>query len=84
MDRWRGYNIDFNKLAKIAVYCGLEQVDPPHFEHRAGLTTDQFEAGMRPPPLILPCAIMDERAKANQKLTLKDLENNNCGLPKFL
>ncbi len=83
VDRWRGYDIDFDKLAKIGTYCGLEQVDPPHFEHRAGLTTDQFTAGMRPPLLTLPCAIMDERAKANRNLTLKDLKDNNCGLPKF-
>ncbi len=83
VDRYRGYNIDFDKLAKIGTYCGLEQVDPPHFEHRAGLTTDQFEAGMRPPPLTLPCAIMDERAKANQPLTLQDLKDNNCGVPQF-
>ncbi len=83
VDRYRGYNIDFDKLAKIGTYCGLEQVDPPHFEHRAGLTTDQFEAGMRPPPLTLPCAIMDQRAKANQLLTLQNLKDNNCGTPQF-
>ena len=81
VDRWRGYNIDFDKLAKIGSYCGLEQVDPPHFEHRAGLTTADFAAGKRPPPLTLPCAIMDGRYKANQPLTLKDLQS--CGTPKF-
>ena len=81
VDRWRGYNIDFDKLAKIGAYCGLEQVDPPHFEHRAGLTTAQFGDGLRPSPLTLPCALMDERAKANQSLTMKDL--NSCGAPKF-
>lgn len=81
VDRLRGYNIDFDKLAKIGAYCGLEQVDPPHFEHRAGLTTDDFAAGKRPPPLTLPCPVMDERAKANQTLTLKDLQS--CGAPKF-
>ena len=83
VDRWRGYNIDFDKLAKIGTYCGLEQVDPPHFEHRAGLTTDQFAQGMRPPPLTLPCQVMDDKAKAGQPLTLQDLKNNNCGLPQF-
>jgi hypothetical protein len=83
VDRWRGYDIDFDKLAKIGKYCGLEQVDPPHFEHRAGLTTGQFEAGKRPPPLTLPCAVMDERAKTSQTLTLADLKNNNCGTPEF-
>ena len=83
VDRWRGYNIDFDKLAKIGSYCGLEQVDPPHFEYRDGLTTHQLEAGIRPSPFVLPCAIMAERAKAHQKLTLNDLKNNNCGLPKF-
>ena len=83
VDRWRGYNIDFDKLAKIGAYCGLEQVDPPHFEYRDGLTTHQLEAGMRPSPFVLPCGIMAERAKAHQKLTLEDLKNNNCRLPKF-
>lgn len=83
VDRWRGYDIDWKKLAKIGAFCGLEQVDDPHFEHRGGLTTAEFGAGMRPLPLTLPCKIMDERAKANQRLTLKDLEDNNCGLPKF-
>jgi hypothetical protein len=83
VDRWRGYNIDFDRLAKVGTYCGLEQVDPPHFEHRAGITTDQFETGMRPPLLTLPCAIMDERTKASQSLTLNDLKNNNCGTPKI-
>ena len=81
VDRLRGYDIDFDKLAKIGAYCGLEQVDPPHFEHRAGLSTADFEAGKRPPPLVLPCPIMDERYKANQPLTLKDLQS--CGAPKF-
>ncbi|MDR3642851.1 MAG: M15 family metallopeptidase [Candidatus Doudnabacteria bacterium] len=81
VDRLRGYNIDFDKLAKIGIYCGLEQVDPPHFEHRAGLSTADFEAGKRPPPLTLPCTVMDERYKANQSLTLKDLQA--CGVPKF-
>ena len=76
-----GTNINFDKLAKIGTYCGLEQVDPPHFEHRAGLTTADFGTGKRPPPLTLPCPIMDERAKANESLTLADLKN--CGAPKF-
>jgi len=82
VDRWRGYDINFDKLAKIGEYCGLEQVDPPHFEHRAGLTTAEFGEGKRPSSLVLPCAIMSERASASQPLTLKDLKN--CGsLPKF-
>jgi hypothetical protein len=80
-DRWRGYNINWKRLGQIAAFCGLEQVDDPHFEHRSGLTTDQFATGMRPAPLTLPCALMDERAQANQPLTLKDLKN--CGAPKF-
>lgn len=81
VDRWRGYNIDFDKLAKIGTYCRLEQVDPPHFEHRSGLTIADFADGKRPPFLALPCPVMDERYKANQPLTLKDLQN--CGAPKF-
>jgi hypothetical protein len=81
VDRWRGYDIDWKKLGKIGAFCGLEQVDDSHFEHRSGLTTAQFEAGIRPSLLTLPCALMDERAKANQPLTLKDLKD--CGAPKF-
>ena len=81
VDRWRGYDIDFDKLAKIGTYCGLTQVDPPHFEWRGGLTTAQFEAGMRPPPLTLPCAVMAERASASDPLTLGDLKA--CGAPTF-
>ena len=81
VDRWRGYDIDWKKLGKIAAFCGLEQVDDPHFEYRAGLTTADFAAGMRPPPLTLPCAIMDERAKSNQPLILDDLKS--CNAPKF-
>ena len=84
VDRYRGYDIDWQKLVKISAYCGLEsggEGDLPHFEERAGLTTADFAAGMRPPQLNLPCAIMDERAKANQSLTLDDLKN--CNAPKF-
>jgi len=81
VDRWRGYNIDWKKLGKIGAFCGLEQVDDPHFEHRAGVATLNFAAGMRPPPLKLPCAVMDQRAQAGQTLTLKDLQS--CNAPKF-
>lgn len=81
VDRWRGYYINWARLGKIGSYCGLEQVDNPHFEHRNGLTTDQFAAGMKPSLLELPCALMDERAKTNQALTLQDLES--CGAPNF-
>ena len=34
-----------------------------------------------PPPLALPCAIMNERVKLNQQLTSEDLKN--CNAPKF-
>ena len=81
VDRWRGYYINWARLGEIGVYCGLEQVDDPHFEHRRGLTTNQFVAGIRPMPLTLPCAIMDERAKAKQLLTPQDLKD--CGVPDF-
>jgi len=84
VDRWREYDINWEKLAKIGAYCGLEpgdEGDISHFEHRNGLTTADFAAGKRPAPLTLPCAIMDERAKAGQPLTLKDLQN--CSAPKF-
>ena len=84
VDRYKGYDIDWQKLIKIGAYCGLEsggEGDLPHFEERAGLTTADFAAGMRPPQLGLPCAIMDERAKANQPLTLDDLKS--CNAPEF-
>ncbi len=84
VDRWNEYNINWEKLAKIGTYCGLEPGDDgdvSHFEHRDGLTTADFIAGKRPASLALPCVIMDERAKANEPLTLKDLQN--CGAPKF-
>ncbi len=84
VDKRRGYNIDWQKLIAIGAYCGLGNGgvgDYPHFEYRGGLTTNDFMAGKRPPPLTLPCAIMDMRAKANQPLTPKDLQG--CGTPQF-
>lgn len=84
VDRWKEYDINFEKLGKIGEYCGLEQGedgDLAHIDHRNGLTRDEFIEGLRPLALTLPCAIMSERADANQKLTLKDLQN--CGAPKF-
>jgi peptidoglycan L-alanyl-D-glutamate endopeptidase CwlK len=84
VDRWRGYDIDFDKLGKIAEYCGLESGDEgdlAHFEHRNGLTTDQFLDGFRPKDLILPCTVMDEKFKASQSLSLEDLRS--CDAPKF-
>jgi len=83
-DRTAGYNLNWNKLIKIAAYCSLESGgvgDLPHFEYRGGLTTDQFLAGMRPPPLTLPCPVMAQRSATGTPLTLKDL--NACGAPKF-
>lgn len=82
VDRWRGYYVNWKRLAKIGEFCGLSQVDDAHFEYRGGLVTDQFASGMRPSsPLALPCAVMNERAKANQKLTLQDLQV--CGVSSF-
>lgn len=84
VDRWKGYDIDWEKIGKVAEYCGLEHGDEgdiSHFEIRDGLTTARFAAGRRPLVRILPCAIMDERMNSNQKLTLKDLQN--CDAPKF-
>jgi peptidoglycan L-alanyl-D-glutamate endopeptidase CwlK len=83
-DVYRGYNINWTRLVKIGAFCSLESSgvgDLPHFEERAGLTTDQFAAGMRPPPLTLPCAIMDNRTATSSRLTLKELKA--CGAPKF-
>jgi len=84
VDRWREYDIDWEKLAKIGDYCGLEPSDEgdiSHFEHRGGFATADFAVGKRPAPLVLPCVLMDERVKAGEPLTLKDLQN--CGAPKF-
>jgi peptidoglycan L-alanyl-D-glutamate endopeptidase CwlK len=83
-DRTAGYNLNWTKLVKIASYCSLESGgvgDLPHFEYRGGLTTDQFAAGMRPPPLKLPCAIMENRTATSAPLTLKNL--SACGAPKL-
>jgi hypothetical protein len=84
VDRFRGFDIDWEKLGRIGAYCGLEQGDDgdlPHFEHRAGLTTDQFRQGLRPPHLTLPCEIMSTRFASNEPLTLSDLKN--CHAPQF-
>jgi len=83
VDRWREYDINWDKLDKIAKYCGLEHDtdDLPHFEYRNGLTTAEMRTGKRPASLVLPCAIMHERAIAGKALTLKDLEN--CNAPEF-
>ncbi len=84
VDRYKGYNINWIRLIKIGAYCGLENGgvgDFPNFHYSGGLTTSDFAAGLRPPPLKLPCSIMAERAMAQQPLTLKDLKN--CGAPKF-
>lgn len=81
VDRWKGYNVDWKKIAKIAGFCGLEQADDPHFEHRSGLAVADFAVGKRPQLLTLPCAVMSERANNNESLTLDDL--SKCGAPKF-
>jgi hypothetical protein len=83
-DRKNGYNIDWIKLIKIAAYCHLESGGPgdlPHFEYRGGLSTNDFAAGKRPQPLLLPCPVMIERARNAQSLTLKDLQG--CSAPIF-
>jgi hypothetical protein len=85
VDRFKGYNIDWPQLIAIGAYCGLGNGgvgDYPHFEYRGGLVTDQFAAGMRPVPLMLPCPIMATRAASATPLTLQDLQA--CGAPKFL
>lgn len=84
VDRWRGYDINWERLGAIAEYCGLRQGhdgDLAHFEYRNGLTTPEFEQGFRPTPLRLPCARMSERALANESFTLADLKA--CGAPIF-
>ena len=84
VDRWHGYRINWKKLTQIAVYCGLdasEEGDFPHFENRGDLTIAEFEKGIRPEPLTLPCGIMEQKATSNKPLTLKDLKA--CNAPKF-
>lgn len=84
VDRWKGYGIDWTRLIAIAAYCHVENGGPgdlPHFEYRGGLTTDDFAAGKRPPPLVLPCPLMAVRAEQNQPLTLADLKS--CNAPGF-
>lgn len=84
VDRFKGYTIDWPQLIAVGAYCGLGNGgagDEPHFEYRGGLDTDQFAAGLRPPPLTLPCPIMATRAAAGQPLTLQDLRA--CGAPSF-
>ncbi len=84
VDRWKGYDINWNQLIAIAAYCHLENGGPgdlPHFEYRGGLSTDDFAAGKRPPPLALPCPLMATRQKENKPLTLADLKS--CGAPDF-
>lgn len=84
VDRYKGYDIDWTRLIKIANYCGLEsggEGDLPHFEERAGLTTHQLAMGMRPPLLTLPCKIMNNITATSSPLTLDEL--NKCGAPKF-
>jgi len=84
VDRWRGYDIDWERLGRIGAYCGLEQNDEgdqAHFTHRAGLSIEQLTAGYRPPELALPCKLMAERAAAGDSLTRQDLRE--CGAPEF-
>ncbi|MDO8558127.1 MAG: D-alanyl-D-alanine carboxypeptidase family protein [bacterium] len=81
VDRWKGFDINWKRLAKIGQYCALEQVDDPHFEHRGGLSTQQFEMGFTPSPLALPCSLMSERARLGQPLTREDLQD--CSTPVF-
>lgn len=84
VDRWHEYRIKWERLVKIAEYCGLESGedgDIAHFEYRGGYSIADFLYGRRPVPLTLPCPLMDERVRAGRPLTLKDLKN--CGAPVF-
>ncbi|MFA6603454.1 MAG: M15 family metallopeptidase [Patescibacteria group bacterium] len=84
VDRWRGYDVDWERLGRIAAWCGLEQNDEgdqAHFTHRDGLSIEQLIVGFRPPPLELPCELLAERAATGQSLTKTDLWE--CGAPEF-
>jgi peptidoglycan L-alanyl-D-glutamate endopeptidase CwlK len=85
-DHEYGENIDYGQIGEIAAWCGLEHgdrgyTDLPHFEYRGGLSLEEFQAGMRPKPLQLPCPLLLQRANAGQALTKADLES--CGAPSF-
>ncbi len=86
VDRFRGYEVDWERLGRIGFYCGLQQGDEEydekvHFQHRDGLTIEQFEAGKRPRPLELPCSSMEARARSGEALTMDDLRR--CSAPAF-
>jgi hypothetical protein len=81
-----GENIDYQLPGEIAAWCGIEHgdrgyTDLPHFEYRGDLSLEEFQAGMRPKPLTLPCALLETRADADQALTMADLES--CNAPAF-
>ncbi len=83
VDKYRGYNINWNKLGNIAKFCGLEEGiegDQAHFQYRDNLTKEDFIAGKRPKLLTLPCDIMNKKIEPI-KLTWKELKN--CGAPNF-
>jgi len=83
-DRWRGYDVDWERLGRIGAYCGLEQNDEgdqAHFTHRGGLSIEELTFGYRPPPLELPCGLLAERAAVGERLTRQDLKD--CGAPAF-
>ncbi len=84
VDRRRGFRIDWERLGRIAAWCGLEQNDEgdqAHFAHRQGLTIEQLAVGYRPAPLALPCAALDARAADAGPLTRDELRD--CGAPAF-
>jgi hypothetical protein len=81
-----GYEINWNRLTKMARWCGLEHGDRgmedlPHFQYRGGLSLDDLQAGKRPKPLKLPCQLLEERKKQEKALTTSDLKS--CKAPKF-
>lgn len=86
VDRARGYDINWDRIGEMGRYCGLEQGDDEydeqvHFQHRQGISTAQFESGMRPDQLSLPCQLMADRASKDEPLTRSDL--STCGAPIF-
>lgn|GEM_PF-1978764 len=85
-DHANGENINYGELGNIAAWCGLEHgdrgyTDLPHFEYRGGLSIEEFQAGMRPVPLTIPCKLLTTRAANNQSVTKADL--TSCGAPNF-
>ena len=85
-DRQYGEDFNYVQLGNIAAWCGIEHgdrgyVDLPHFQYRNDLSLQEFQAGLRPLPIQLPCSLLDQRAIAKKTLSKEDLAS--CNAPNF-